>query len=167
MIKFNVAEIKKQLTGEKAFQMDVSPDDLELSETDLPVVGKVHLEGTITNAGDVLLVQADIKARVRRTCARCLKEFTAESEAEALDKFYPVGSQSVESDAYVYDGDFVDLTELLRESLLLAEPLRVLCKEDCKGICPVCGADRNVHPCDCDTRSIDPRLSALKQFIKD
>ena len=118
MIKVNVAEIKKQLTGEKAFQMDVSPDDLELSETDLPVVGKVHLEGTITNAGDVLLVQADIKARVRRTCARCLKEFTAESEAEALDKFYPVGSQSVESDAYVYDGDFVDLTELLREGLL-------------------------------------------------
>lgn len=166
MIKVNVAEIKKQLTGEKAFRMEVDPDDLELSEADLPVVGKIHLEGTVANVGDVLLVQAEEKARVRRTCARCLKEFEAGSEAKAMDKFYPVGSQSVESDAYVYDGDFVDLTELLRESLLLAEPLRVLCKEDCKGICPVCGADRNVHPCDCDTRTIDPRLSAFKQFIK-
>ncbi|MEE3381525.1 MAG: DUF177 domain-containing protein [Succiniclasticum sp.] len=166
MIKINVAEIKKQLTGEKDFRFDVGPDELDLSEQDLPVVGKVHIEGKITNAGDVLLVEASEKAAVRRTCARCLKEFTAESTAKALEKFYPEGSQSVESDAYVYEGDFVDVTELLRESLLLAEPLRVLCKEDCKGICPVCGADRNVHPCDCDTRTIDPRLSALKQFIK-
>ena len=50
MIKVNVAEIKKQLTGEKAFRMEVDPDDLELSEADLPVVGKIHLEGKYDGA---------------------------------------------------------------------------------------------------------------------
>ena len=89
MIKINVVEIKKQLTGEKDFRFDVGPDELGLSEQDLPVDGQVHIEGKITNAGDVLLVNVSEKAVVRRTCARCLKEFTAESTAKALEKFYP------------------------------------------------------------------------------
>ena len=112
------------------------------------------------------MLEAQLTAVVQRTCSRCLQEFTAETSAFVVEKYYPVGSVGVESDAYVCNTDIVDITEPLRESLLLAEPLRVLCKEDCLGICPVCGADRNVRPCGCDTGTIDPRLAALKQFIK-
>ena len=63
MIKINVVEIKKQLTGEKDFRFDVGPDELGLSEQDLPVDGQVHIEGKITNAGDVLLVNVSEKRR--------------------------------------------------------------------------------------------------------
>ena len=132
----------------------------------MPIAGKIRIDGEISNVGDVLQLQARVSASVNRMCSRCLKEFTADSSAEVVEKFYPSGSQGVEKDAYVYEADIVDITEPLRESLLLAEPLKVLCKEDCLGICPVCGTDRNVHPCSCDTGAIDPRLAALKQVIK-
>lgn len=166
MIKINVAEIKKHLTGSKTFQLNVEPAELDITAADLVLTGKVRIEGTLSNVGDVLLLEAQLTAVVQRTCSRCLQEFTAETSAFVVEKYYPVGSVGVESDAYVCNTDIVDITEPLRESLLLAEPLRVLCKEDCLGICPVCGADRNVRPCGCDTGTIDPRLAALKQFIK-
>ena len=166
MIKINVAEIRRHLTGKKHLQFDAEPAELDITAAELPIVGKVRIDGEISNVGDVLLLQARVSARVNRMCSRCLKEFTADSVAEVVEKYYPSESLGVENDAYVYEADIVDITEPLRESLLLAEPLRVLCKEDCLGICPVCGTDRNIHPCSCDTGTIDPRLAALKQFIQ-
>jgi uncharacterized protein len=167
MIKLHVAEIKKSLVGEKRFAYEVTPEELNLKSEDLPVTGKIKLEGKISNAGDVLLLQGTVSARVKRVCRRCLKEFEAFSMAEVLEKFYPSDADNIESDAYVYENDLVDVTEPVRESLILAEPLSVLCKEDCQGLCPVCGVDRNVTQCGCETRPIDPRLSALKQLLKD
>ena len=60
----------------------------------------------------------------------------------------------------------VDITEAVREGLLVAEPLQVLCKEECRGLCPVCGVDRNVESGECDTDTVGPRLAALTRFFK-
>ena len=103
---------------------------------------------------------------MRRTCGRCLKEITAVTKAEVLEKFYPTSAENIEKDAFVYDSDVIDIAIPLRESLLLAEPLQALCREDCKGLCPVCGVNLNEETCTCETKTIDPRLAALKQFIK-
>ena len=151
MIKINVAEIKKRLVGKKDFSYELKPAELNITEADLPLTGTVTVKGTISNAGDVLLLEAMVEAMVNRTCGRCLKAFTGEN---------------IENDAFIYESDIVDLTEPIRESLLLAEPLQALCRIDCQGLCPVCGADRNKGDCGCDTTTVDPRLAALKQFIK-
>src|SRR5574344_1595440 len=166
MIKINVADIMKSLVGSKELAYEVTPEELEISSKDLEVVGPVRFTGTITNAGDVLLLQGKVTATVKRVCGRCLEEFTATSTAEVLEKYYPAGTVATEADALVYEGDLVDVAAALRESLVLAEPLQVLCKEDCKGLCPVCGANRNLHPCTCDTTRLDPRFSALKELLK-
>ncbi len=166
MIKINVAEIKKRLVGEKTLAYDLTTDELEINSDELAVEGTVRLEGFISNAGDVLLLQAKLSARVKRVCGRCLKEFTAVTKAEIVEKFYPASAENIENDAFVYDSDVIDITEPLREGLLLAEPIQALCKPDCRGLCPVCGADLNDGDCGCDRFTVDPRLAALKQFIK-
>lgn len=166
MIKVNVAEIKRRLVGQKTFAFDLTPEELEISTEEMELLGTVRTEGSISNAGDVLLLKATMSAQVRRTCGRCLKEFTAVTKAEVLEKFYPTSAENIEKDAFVYDSDVIDITVPLRESLLLAEPLQALCQEDCKGLCPVCGVNLNEETCTCDTNTIDPRLAALKQFIK-
>lgn len=166
MIKINVAEIKKRLVGEKTLANDLTTDELEITSDELAVEGTVRLEGFISNAGDVLLLQAKLSARVKRVCGRCLKEFTAVTKAEIVEKFYPASAENIENDAFVYDSDVIDITEPLREGLLLAEPIQALCKPDCRGLCPVCGADLNDGDCGCDRFTVDPRLAALKQFIK-
>lgn len=166
MIKVNVAEIKKRLVGQKTFAFDLTPDELEITSSEVEILGTIKTEGSISNAGDVLLLEATMSAQVRRTCGRCLKEFTAVTKAEVLEKFYPTSAENIEKDAFVYDSDVINITEPLRESLLLAEPMQALCKEDCQGLCPSCGADLNEGDCGCDKVSVDPRLAALKQFIK-
>ena len=60
--------------------------------------------------------------------------------------------------------DLIDVTELLRDELLAGQPMKNLCKADCKGLCPVCGANLNDGECDCDKVIVDPRLAALKNF---
>ena len=166
MIKINVAEIKKRLVGEKTLAYELSPAELEITPEELVIDSTVNLEGTMSNAGDVLLLQAVMTAKVQRTCGRCLKNFTGVARAEVVEKFYPASAEHIENDACVYDSDVIDITEPLREGLLLAEPMQALCKPDCRGLCPVCGADLNDGDCGCDRSTVDPRLAALKQFIK-
>ena len=166
MIKINVAQIKKRLVGEKPLAYELEAAELEISPEEMGIIGSVKLVGTMSNAGDVLLLQAKMQCKVQRTCGRCLKEFTGVTEAEVVEKFYPAGADNIENDAFVYDSDVIDITEPLREGLLLAEPMQALCKPDCRGLCPVCGADLNDGDCGCDRLTVDPRLAALKQFIK-
>lgn len=166
MIRINVAEIKKRLVGSKTFAYELTPDELDITDTDLKVTAPIHLEGVVENAGYVILLKADVKTEIERTCGRCLKVFTEPLAAQVVEKFYPAGAENIENDAFIYESDLLDITEPVRESLLLAVPLQSLCREDCRGLCPVCGADRNEGDCGCDATTVDPRLAALKQFIK-
>ena len=68
-------------------------------------------------------------------------------------------------DLTVFDGSVIDVDSLVREELLLAAPDHVLCQQNCKGICPTCGADRNAATCDCGTVEIDPRWAGLKELV--
>lgn len=165
MLKLNVAEIKKNLVGESSFQFFLRPKELGLSQEELPVVGNIEVEGTISNGGDVILLHAKLAATVRRQCARCLKEFEGPTETVIDERYYPATAENLPEDAQIYQFDIVDISEALREGLLLAEPVKVLCKADCKGLCPKCGADLNVEECRCDKRSIDPRLAALEALL--
>ena len=155
MIRINVAEIKKRLVGSKTFAYELTPDELDITDTDLKVTASIQLEGVVENAGDVILLKADVKTEIERTCGRCLKVFTEPLAAQVVEKFYPAGAENIENDAFIYESDLLDITEPVRESLLLAV-----------GLCPVCGADRNEGDCGCDATTVDPRLAALKQFIK-
>ena len=86
MIKINVAEIRRHLTGKKLLLFDAKPEELDIAEAELPIAGTVRIDGEISNVGDVLLLQARVSAKVNRMCSRCLKEFTADSAAEVVEK---------------------------------------------------------------------------------
>lgn len=166
MIKINVAQIRKRLVSRKKLSYDLEAAELELRPDELDLDGSVSLEGYISNVGDVLVLEAVMTARVRRSCGRCLRDFTADARAEVMEKYFPARAENVGQDAFVYDSDIIDITEPLREGLLLAEPIQALCSLECKGLCSVCGADINDGDCGCDRFSADPRLAALEQFIK-
>jgi uncharacterized protein len=65
----------------------------------------------------------------------------------------------------VFDGEAIDLDEIVKEQIFLAVPTRALCKSDCLGICPKCGNDRNTGECGCEQKEVDPRWSALKDLM--
>ena len=120
----------------------------------------VTLKGTIQNAGHGMLVlSGETTAGYEASCARCLAPIQRALRVRIKETFrstqrYP-GERSPEyeeetdEESYEYDGLTVDATDALRENLLTALPIRELCREDCAGFCPTCGADRNLGPCGC------------------
>jgi uncharacterized protein len=107
-------------------------------------------------------------------CDRCLKpielpvksafdvEYVPTSEYEAQQS--PALTES-DLNVTVFDGQAVDIDDLVTEELLLAVPDHPVCKDDCKGFCAVCGADKNSVNCGCETREVDPRWAGLKELV--
>ena len=119
-IRINVAEIKKRLVGSKEFSYELTPDELGITEADLKITAPVVLKGMVENAGDVILLKAEAATEIERTCGRCLKVYTEKLNAQVVEKFYPAGAENIENDAFIYESDLLDITEPVRESLLLA-----------------------------------------------
>jgi uncharacterized protein len=100
-------------------------------------------------------------------CVRCLAPVAKTLDVELDERFQllPAGA-SDEGEVYPIDANHhIDLEPILRELVILATPMRVLCQTECRGICPICGKDLNEGACDCEPDDIDPRMAALQSLL--
>lgn len=120
-------------------------------------------------------VVGDFSTRLQMNCARCLEPVTRDISGDFDLLYRPRGADSGvdertvpqdEAEVSYYTGEGVLLEDVLREQVLLAVPLKAVCREDCRGLCPHCGRNLNVEQCNCAEPLEDPRWSALKE-IKD
>ena len=126
---------------------------------------------TYYRAGEDLYYHGNLATTLRASCARCLGQFAL---ALAQDfEFVLVPERPQEEDVELEDDDLalsffsgteIDLEPLCSEQAILALPTRALCREDCRGLCPVCGNDRNTEACTCDASAPDPRWSVLREW---
>jgi len=123
---------------------------------------------------DIRLV-GGVEAHLEFSCARCLDPVGHDVEKSFDLIFRPLGVDrradevaisEAETEIGYYQGDGLLLEDVLREQVLLATPLRALCREDCKGICPQCGRNGNLEPCNCESHVADPRWDALSEIKK-
>ncbi len=118
--------------------------------------GPVTWSVEVTNTGGALLVMGDAKAAALTACARCLEDVTYELEGD-IEGYFIVGGEEgaapddLEGDEFEYlpENRVIDMTPLIEQALLLELPLVPLCADDCRGICPRCGANLNEGPCSC------------------
>ena len=122
------------------------------------------MNGTVMNTGDSLRVAGTVRTSKQFICDRCLAEGEREIALDFSEDYAKTPGDTDE--AVLYDGDAIILDDLVRDTLLVAEPLRELCKSDCKGLCPICGQNLNEGQCDCDTFVPDPRLAALESLLQ-
>ncbi len=121
-----------------------------------------HLRLSRTKEG--LLVQTHLVVTVDRECARCLREFEHAIPVE-VEELYAYPHPLPETEFFIGQDAKLNLAPLLRAEILIALSHREYCREDCKGLCPVCGTNRNEESCDCEGEQIDPRMSVLKQLL--
>ena len=114
----------------------------------------IKIVGEVEDAGENYVVRGRIECQKTFVCDRCLAQATENQIHEFAEEF----------DKSAAVDDLIDVTELLRDELLAGQPMKNLCKDDCKGLCPVCGANLNDGECGCDKFIVDPRLAALKGF---
>lgn len=156
------------------------PEEGLLKETDLPVIIQGHARPDIAHVfikifrfGKRVLVEGSAKISVTVICSRCLKDTSLPLDLFFREEYIPVedsgkGSEQEltnrDLDLSYYANDELDITELVKEQILLAVPMKPLCREDCPGLCTFCGKDLNSGPCGCRKEAIDERLAPLAKF---
>lgn len=169
---YNVAQLLKSQVGASQ-EADIDEEDIQL-DNDLKVIGPLtgHVRMRRINQG--LLVDGWVDLTVELTCTRCLKNFEQPMHIDFTERFHPTVdvltgmpvAPSGEEDIFPIDDHHqIDLTEALRQRILLDVPMVTLCREDCAGLCDQCGKDLNFGPCDCQP-VVDERLSVLNTLLQ-
>jgi uncharacterized protein len=130
----------------------------QLGVDDPRIVGDVGIDLTAVSGIDGITVRGTISIPWQAACRRCLTTVTGIGRVEVEEVYQ---DEVGDDDAFQIEGDQIDLAPAIREYVLLEVPDGPLCRDDCAGICPVCGADRNETVCACDTSVRDERWSAL------
>ena len=149
------------------------PSAFEGRTTEFSVVEPVTLDGRILKDRDKFRLVGTVSTLLELSCSRCLEPFRFPVNA-AFDVRYLPQSENTGDEREVEEDDLsvsfyrdesIDLGQLLDEQFYLALPMKPLCRDDCKGLCPSCGANRNVETCGCQARWDDPRLAGLTALM--
>jgi uncharacterized protein len=166
-------ELEKLEQGRGSFAHTYQPEELDLTDERVTLIGQIKVTGSVRRSGAEVIVTGRLSSRVSVECDRCLKTVELPVSAEfsvdyitGQDYETSQGAELTEEDldVSVFDGETIDVDELVKEQILLSIPDRTLCQEDCKGMCSSCGADLNTGACNCEQKDIDPRWEALRKF---
>lgn len=162
-MKFKLARLLEEPVGSK-MTFDIDEPQQKLAE-DLHIdFVRGTVEFTRTDRG--IFAEGQLHSQIQLECARCLETFSQPLDLHLESQFslppikpqgepiFPIGGKGT-----------IDLTQALREQILLEIPMRPLCKPDCLGLCPECGKNLNEGPCDCVRETIDPRLAKLEELL--
>lgn len=178
-MQFNVSGLLKGPIGDiREYDLEERVVGLEhLTESAhliAPISGHVQLMRTRSG----ILVTATLRTRVEMVCSRCLEpayhtiEFTVEEEFYPTVEVYTGASihwqEYTDDTALLIDAQHIlDLTEVVRQDLIISLPMQPLCSPECQGLCPRCGANLNEGPHVCEVEEIDPRWAALAQLLEE
>jgi len=149
--------------------------DLKLAGGEPLVVEMAHMQGKATRGPDGVDLRARLEARVRVPCCRCLESYETVIERDFELILVPdavefgVGESRMdarESLLFYAEGGRAELDAIAQEQIYLHLPLKPLCRPDCQGLCPTCGANRNRLKCGCRSEELDPRLAPLLELKK-
>lgn len=156
------------IEGEKvsvSFPLDLSDCDVNGS---YPFDRPISVRAEAVNRAGVVTLSYSIASAIHLRCDRCLAVFPYSlniTEKRVLVREMQNAEENSEDYTEVAD-DVLDVSELAREAILLSLPSKILCKEDCKGLCPQCGVNLNERTCNCCAKKADPRLQILSELLE-
>lgn len=172
-MKLDLTEIALNLGKHFHYEVDQTCEENEDFRCVEPVKGWMDF----TNAGRLIIVRGKLEAVVELECGRCLEQFTlpvkmtVEEQFPIIDSQVPVPEHEAEIeeeeiDESIFLDNIFDLSEYIRQAILVEVPIRPLCGENCKGLCPTCGRNLNEGPCDCPVEAEDSPFTVLKVILE-
>ena len=172
-LKINVVTIPEEglnvvLSEDGAWFKECFPDSEMLDFT----LRKVDINCLITKTAGTIFIKGKLSAIIDICCSRCLEETKLPLGADFSYTLIPAKAENKEDlelkeeelEISHYQGDFIDLTPIICEQIILQIPIKALCSEDCKGLCPHCGSNLNASACNCHLDFVDNRMAVLKNF---
>lgn len=169
---YNVAQLMKAGVG-TSLEAEIHEEQVQL-DADLKVIGPLNGHVRMRRINQGLLVDGWVDLTLELSCSRCLKEFEQPLHVTFEEVFYPTVDVITGIHLPPFDEEeifpiderhLVDLTEAIRQEVLLAIPMVPLCREDCPGLCSQCGHDLSLGPCECKPE-VDTRLSVLGKLLQ-
>lgn len=171
MLLLNLNKIR---TAQERFEQIYEPGQLG-SDPDFKVIAPVSLAFDIFKDKQQFRLDGRVQTTLELNCGRCLEPFTLPVDAAFDLRYHPrlentgngVDEQEIEEDDLTtafYENEEIDLGHLMREQFNLSLPMKPLCRDDCHGLCPVCGTNLNRGTCDCKREWDDPRLAVLRKL---
>lgn len=170
-------DLRPLLAGDRLLEfdyelvLDVSSEDTGSYLAGVGFPSPMKVSGEITNTAGYMRMTLTMSVDYEAQCARCLSpvsgEFTLDLEKTVAPRnlLGDLDEDKLDEFAIIEDG-FLDMDEQLLEQLEMEFPMRFLCHEDCKGLCPKCGKNLNEGECDCDHTEIDPRMEPLRKLLE-
>jgi uncharacterized protein len=164
-MRFDVTQLLREPAGT---QTDIELDLGSQRLSDDLAVNAVKGRLTLWRTDEGVFVRGTLFVDLDLECGRCLSPTPTTLRLEVEERFRPAsGGAPQDEQVLLIDADnHLDLRPVLQDLTVLSLPMRVLCRPDCAGLCPVCGQDLNEGSCDCETEEIDPRLVALKALME-
>lgn len=172
----NVARVRKSFGLSEEFKLHEQLKTLDVSGETVEFTKPVDVQVHVTNLGNAILLQGKVQTEVKLTCSRCLESFTFAVDTDFAEELVHVTEieayladhpEAEEEENYsTYSTDELDIAPRVVEHLAFSLPMKPLCSEECKGLCPKCGRNLNLDgECGCELEQIDPRLAGLAKFL--
>jgi uncharacterized protein len=169
-------DVKELAIRKLRFRKSYHPGAIDFHSSEIKQVAPLEVTASAELLEGQIRIEGQLETKIEMVCARCL-EPVIEDVNRSFDLFYaplPKGPKPKEdrlkdddTEIGFFEGDGLFLADVLREQVLLALPLKVICQSDCRGLCPNCGANLNHEECRCETHATDPRLAPLARLKQD
>lgn len=173
-MKISLDKLNRRETDKLDLNFSQKVDTINYCDNSYKLASPINLNGKISSTNKGLYLDVDVDFTLIDNCSRCLDEVEVPIEYSikgflVKDDFDENSFE--EDDAFIYDGDEIDLVEIIEQTLDFNLPTISLCREDCEGLCQGCGANLNHQECSCneianDEEIIDPRFAKLKDMFK-
>ena len=160
----NFSDLLSKRNRKKQISLSFKLEPLEFEGEEIRAIEDVKVEGVATSNEDVIVVNASIKTKLQLTCSRCLDTFIYPIDIDIEERF--TNNIDLQDEGVMFvDGDILDITEIIENCIISTLPIKRLCKDDCKGLCPECGVNKNVENCSCLDYDVDIRLAKLRELF--
>lgn len=164
IMTINISAVSGRREARLSFSFNESIDSSVACTDEAVFTTPVSLEGEVIKEEDIYYVEGQGSVGIRMFCSRCLEPVELSVDFKLNEKFGNNASEDEEIETF--SGDSIDLTSAVFKNILAVLPMKVVCSNDCKGLCPVCGQNLNVKDCGCDATYVDPRFESLRSLLK-
>ena len=166
-------DLSRLRTGVERLTRQFQPDEFGPADEEFRIAAPVDLEVEAHKDSNKVRLTGRVRTTLQLACSRCLEPFDVPVDSPIDALFLPLSSNVGEGEREIgsddlgvsyYEHDTIDLAAVMREQFYLALPMKPLCRAECRGLCPVCGVNRNRETCSCQVEWVDPRFEALKRL---
>ena len=145
--------------------MSFELEPFEFEGEEIRAIENVNVEGLGISEKDVILIEASVKTKLKLNCSRCLDTFIYPIDIDIEERFTKSKELQDDEELIFVEDDTLDIIQIVENCIISTLPIKRLCKEDCKGLCPECGVNKNVENCNCIDYDVDIRLAKLRELF--